>query len=251
MSTSPEHNSQAPTAQRRFRGLAPEERQSQRRAQLMEAGLEVFGARGFHGAGVRDICAQAKLTERYFYESFQNREALFLAVYQEATRRIEARMLEALATVPLSTPSEATRAGLRAVLELFRQDPRIARVTLLEVLTLGTVDTAFEVSASFAQIIEQLTLAQYPGLGAHGWNARMLATGLYGSTIHIAQRWTLDGFKEPLEQVLEHCALFYEAAAVKMDALPAPAARLREPRPTHDKRARPVKQARKATRSKR
>src|SRR5690606_9237384 len=67
---------------RRFRGVAADERRRQRRQQLLDAGLKCFGTVGFRAAGVRDICAEAQLTERYFYESFKNREALFLAVYE-------------------------------------------------------------------------------------------------------------------------------------------------------------------------
>src|ERR1700742_1768346 len=69
-------------AKRKFRGVAPEDRKAERHLRLLEAGIEAYGTRGFHAVGVRDVCGLAKLTERYFYESFENREALFLAVYR-------------------------------------------------------------------------------------------------------------------------------------------------------------------------
>src|SRR6478752_6322871 len=83
---------------RRFRGLSAEQRRSKRREQLIEAGLETYGKLGFHAVGVREICAAAHLTERYFYESFENREALFLAAYDLAVARIRRAMEAALAT---------------------------------------------------------------------------------------------------------------------------------------------------------
>jgi AcrR family transcriptional regulator len=237
MSTSPPPNSSFPHGQRRFRGLAPEERQSQRRSQIMEAALDVFGTRGFHQTGVRDICAQAKLTERYFYESFQNREALFLAVYEAATQRIAHALLSAVSAQPPG--ADITHVGLRAVLTLFKDDPRIARVVLIEVLTIGSVESAFQVSQGFAETIEQLATALYPDLTKHRLQARILANGLYGATIYIAQRWALDGFREPLEEILEHSALFYDALAMKMGVAAAP-----PPKTRAQKRARKPRRTR-------
>lgn len=81
---------------RPFRGVPSDERQAQRRRQLVEAGLDAFGTRGFHLTGVRDVCASARLTERYFYESFKNLEALFLAVYEAAVERVRSAVTRAL-----------------------------------------------------------------------------------------------------------------------------------------------------------
>jgi AcrR family transcriptional regulator len=214
---------------RKFRGLAPEERQEQRRARLLEAGIEAFGTHGFHAVGVRDICARAQLTERYFYESFKNREALFLAVYQALGTRMEQTVGNALAG---SSPEQLARTSLRAMLEAFRADPRMARILLIEVLSVGAGETPLAISQGFADMIEQICLGLYPELARTKLDARLVANGLYGSTIYVAMRWTLDGFKEPLEQILDHCALFYEAVAVKMDGLaPEPPARGRDPEP--------------------
>jgi len=73
-----EANAAATTTKRRsFKGMSLEERQAERRERLMEAGLQAYGTQGFFSVTVRDICIEAKLTERYFYESFKNSEALF------------------------------------------------------------------------------------------------------------------------------------------------------------------------------
>jgi hypothetical protein len=67
---------------RSFRGVSAEQRQAERQQKLLEAGLQCFGTHGFYKVTVREICAEAKLTERYFYESFKNTESLLVAVYQ-------------------------------------------------------------------------------------------------------------------------------------------------------------------------
>lgn len=200
-----------PEPRRRFRGVDADERQNQRRQRLLEAGIELFGARGFHAVGVRDICQQAKLTERYFYESFKNREALFVAVYEQAVERLRGAILEALGRAPSHDGLALAKAGLRATLEMYRADPRLARILLVEVLTASIGEAPRAAGRTYAELIEQLIRELHPDAEQRGTNVRFIATGLYGSTLLIATRWALDGYREPLEVVLDHCARFYES----------------------------------------
>ena len=199
------------TSKRNFRGVSPEDRKAERRKRLIEAGLQAFGLHGFHAVGVRDICGVAKLTERYFYESFGNREALFVAVYTEAAQRIRSAIAEAHAAARPEATAFA-RAGLEATLRTFRDDPRIARILLLESLAVGSVGEARLVeSQAFADEIAAITKAFHPDISDKHLSADLIGNGLYGSTVYIAMRWAFEGFREPLETVLEHCLLFYEA----------------------------------------
>ena len=52
---------------RTFKGQSQEERKAERRRRLIEAGINAFGERGYHAVTVRELCAEAQLTERYFY----------------------------------------------------------------------------------------------------------------------------------------------------------------------------------------
>ena len=75
---------------RRYRGVSEAARQAERRQRFIEAGLTVFGSRGYHSSTVRSICSEAGLTERYFYESFANSEDLLCVVYEHVNQRIRA-----------------------------------------------------------------------------------------------------------------------------------------------------------------
>src|SRR3546814_9962787 len=83
------------------------------------AGLNAFGGKGYHSTGVREICAEAKLTERYFYESFRNREALFQAVYEHAIETVRTAVMEAIARSGRDVRTLA-RTAIRAFLETLR-----------------------------------------------------------------------------------------------------------------------------------
>jgi AcrR family transcriptional regulator len=203
---------------RKFKGALPEERTAHRRTQLVEAGLQAFGTEGFHAVGVRDVCAVAKLTERYFYESFRNREALFVAVYEAAAERLRGIIAAAVPASPKSV-AELARAGLGAALAAFRDDPRLARILLIEVLAIGPElgDAHVLVSQGFTDQISEMTLALYPDLKERGLDARLVANGLYGATLYVTMRWATEGFREPLDRVLSHAVFFYEAFATELD----------------------------------
>jgi len=65
------------SSKRTYGGLSETERVNERRERFLEAGLEVFGSLGMRGATVRKLCKEASLTERYFYESFTDTDALY------------------------------------------------------------------------------------------------------------------------------------------------------------------------------
>ena len=98
--------------QRTYGGVSADERIAARRAKLLDAGLELFGTRGFAATGVKDVCREAGLTDRYFYESFDDRLALFTAVFDRATEDL----LQSVAEAVIAGPSEL------GVLELARFD---------------------------------------------------------------------------------------------------------------------------------
>ena len=75
-------------ASRTYGGQSHEARVAERRQRLMEAAARLYGREGAAGASVTAICAESGLTPRYFYESFANREALLLAVFELTCERL-------------------------------------------------------------------------------------------------------------------------------------------------------------------
>ena len=172
----------------------------------------MFGTRGFHGVGVRDICAEAGLTERYLYESFANLEALFLAVYERCVAELRVATDRAIAAARGQAMPDLARAGLRAFFQTVRDEPRMARVLLIDVLTINP-DVSHQsrlAVESFAEIVGALAAVMVPGLQRRGLNPRLIGTGLIGATVFLAMRWAADGFREPLEAIVDHAAAFYE-----------------------------------------
>ncbi|MCD0450515.1 TetR/AcrR family transcriptional regulator [Actinocorallia sp. API 0066] len=116
-----------PQRTRTYRGVPAEERRALRRAALMEAGFELLGTRGWAATTVRGVCALAGLNDRYFYESFSDRDTLLLAIVDAQAAEGTARILAAAEAAPASMP-ELARAAVTATVDFLVADPRRAHV---------------------------------------------------------------------------------------------------------------------------
>jgi AcrR family transcriptional regulator len=68
------------------RPLSRKRRQTQER--LLDAALDAFAERGFHGASVEDVCERAGFTRGAFYSNYSSKTELFIALYKRQTTRV-------------------------------------------------------------------------------------------------------------------------------------------------------------------
>lgn len=204
---------------RRYRGSSGDQRRNERYEQLLSAGLSVIGSQGYAAASVRSICTAAGLTERYFYESFANREALLAEVYKTQTRVLKNRMLAAFEGSERNSAA-FSRAGLNAFFDTLYQNPDIARLLLFEILGVSdTIDILYyQAMEEFAVLIR--TLTQSLGLAdiSNIPNQDMIYAGLVGAVLQIARRWALTNYREPVDSVIES-SLFLFVAATNYSAI--------------------------------
>ncbi|RYJ05329.1 MAG: TetR/AcrR family transcriptional regulator, partial [Actinomycetales bacterium] len=103
----------------------------ERRARLVEATVRVVGGRGEGAATMTAICAEAGLTERYFYESFDKREVALVAALDHVADRLATEAVRAIAQTA-GTPTDRVHAGLSALVQWVDDEPLAARVALVE-----------------------------------------------------------------------------------------------------------------------
>ncbi len=82
---------------------------------LLDAGITVFSAKGYHAARVDDIVKAARTSHGTFYLYFANKEELFAALVADVAEEV-AGLSEELSDV---TPDDAGRAALRSWLARF------------------------------------------------------------------------------------------------------------------------------------
>jgi AcrR family transcriptional regulator len=195
---------------RNYGGVSPEARRQERRQRLVDAGLEVFGTRGLRQSTMRDICARARLTDRYFYESFANVQEAFEGVYTYLRTQLLARLHVAMAAVH---PDEVKVAeeGLRAFFEFVREDPRRARIMLIDVLglrysKLGQREPDEDAYAirPYVRLFGDFVRGLYPGVDKVDVDIEMALTMLIGMTVQSAAAWAQTGFTMSVEGLVRH-----------------------------------------------
>jgi AcrR family transcriptional regulator len=110
-----------------YGGRSRQERASDRRTRIVTAAVHLFGTRDYEQVTVADVCAGAKVSKRYFYEHFADREDLLQVVHREQNHWL-------LAQVAGAAPRQATTAEellgpmMRTLIAKLVEDPERARV---------------------------------------------------------------------------------------------------------------------------
>ncbi|WP_133901124.1 TetR/AcrR family transcriptional regulator [Actinophytocola oryzae] len=113
-----------------YRGVSAVERAAARRVRLVDAALAVWADPDTRTT-MTAVCAEAGLSERYFYESFSGLDALLEAVMNEIAAEIEETSRHA-AEQAGEEPEARVRASIGAFVGLLIEDPRKGRVAIVE-----------------------------------------------------------------------------------------------------------------------
>lgn len=114
-----------------YRGISADQRRDERRRRLMDAALDSIGTQGWAATSVRGICEQARVGPRFFYESFEDLNALAGAVHDEIVDALIRTALDAIDHAPDEVPAKL-RAAIAAAIVYVTDDRRRARVGFAE-----------------------------------------------------------------------------------------------------------------------
>jgi AcrR family transcriptional regulator len=204
-----EVNSSELATARLSRGVSATDRRDERRQRLIEAGLQLFGTRGVAAVGIVDVCAEARLTKRYFYENFASIDTLADAVFEQVTGNLVAAVAPAIEVGAGRDPRPALTVYIRALLS----DPRVVRLLAVESQTGplkkyrdGFPTRAVELWFAFAAADEAMPPPQ---------DMRLKAYGFVGAAQQIGMAW-LDGhlpltIDEVIDQLVD---MFYRMSGI-------------------------------------
>jgi AcrR family transcriptional regulator len=122
-----------PARTTRWAGVPPADRALERRALLLDAAFALLGTEGMAGTTVRAVCHSARLNARYFYESFDDLDALVVAVFDRLVGELRAEIEAAVATAG-PEPRDQVRATVETTTRWVDEDRRRARVLYVEAL---------------------------------------------------------------------------------------------------------------------
>lgn len=180
------------SGERTYGGQSGEQRRDGRRRQLLEAGLELLGGQGWAQTSVRGVYQSAGLSPRFFYESFDDLDALAVAVYEEIVTDATAKVIEAVAAAGPERQARA-QAAMRTVLDVLVEDPRRARVVFVEAQgSEALARRRRETMRELASVIGALARTSYEIEPAAEPLVQMTSTVLAGGLVELIVAW-LDG----------------------------------------------------------
>jgi AcrR family transcriptional regulator len=166
------------------------ERVADRRAELLEAAVRVFAAKGFHATRVGDIATEAGVAHGLLYHYFRSKEEVLDTVFRDTwsalvaeTRRIEA------SDAPLH---ERLRLFARIYLGSWLQTPDLVRVLVREVARgAGAGSRVAEIGELFDSLRRIVEGAQQRGEVRADVDPTVAAWALYGAHEEILTGWVL------------------------------------------------------------
>ncbi|NNH78053.1 TetR/AcrR family transcriptional regulator [Acinetobacter sp. ANC 5380] len=204
-------NKPSKTKERQFKGLSLTERKQARREKLIEAGIEAYGTHGFFAVTVKDICNEAKLTERYFYESFKKSDELFQTIFLKLIDQLQHNVMQAIMQAS-TDPRKMIESGLTALLTTLKDNPRMARIIYIDAMLVQELHnqaTIHETMLRFDRMIHAFVMLMMPHIDRSEREISLVATGLNGYVTQIAIRWVVSGFKQSMQEVLSSCSIVF------------------------------------------
>jgi AcrR family transcriptional regulator len=206
---------------RRYRGITAAERREQRRQQLLDAGLELFGTEGYAGTSIRSLSAAASVNSRYFYESFSSREDLLYHVYLGIVSDIATKAAAALAEE--RTIEGQARSALKAGWIALTEDPRRARIVALEVV--GVSDRLEELRRATRHALADITVTRALAVASDGVELRLdpvlTSRFLIGGVVEVLVDWIHGEVDASVDDLIEHFTRLFTAAAYAAVADPS------------------------------
>ena len=133
---------------------------------------------------MKAVCEAAGLTERYFYESFTNSQALLAAVCESVTAEVVGCVKDNAAAVPQHGP-QRVRHVLNCYFNALEEDRARSRVFLVEVAGSGGAAASI-LSVAHGELVDLLEEAW--GAGAASSDT-ILKAGVAGGLARMATVW--------------------------------------------------------------
>lgn len=196
--------------ERSYGGRTASERAAERRARLVRATATVLAERGTARTTMTAVCAEAGLTERYFYESFRHLDEALVAALDDVAERILGLITAVVASTP-GTAGERVRAAAESLVGLVVAEPAMVRVAVVHSTGTPVLRERREALVEgFAEAVAAEAAALY---GPRAWpapralaQARVLVAGL----ADLVGAWTEGRSDLDAAQLVEVAADLFE-----------------------------------------
>ncbi len=188
--------------------MTADQRHRDRRTRLIAATIELMGTHGAAETTVTAVCAKSRVTSRYFYQHFADRDALLRAVCDQLNAALQDAVVAAI-PADSATPEALAQAPVRALVTMIEQDPGLARILFVE-SGIEPVLRALrsEMMASFADLILRQARVHLDIADSAIAVTHLAATLGVGGLFEVLRRWSEGEIEYTTAQLVTHCAGF-------------------------------------------
>ncbi|RMI34895.1 TetR/AcrR family transcriptional regulator [Nocardia stercoris] len=186
-----------------YRGRSVSERQEERRGLFEDAALTVFAEKSYAGSTITDVCREAGLSRRQFYELYESRDQLLVEVYDRIQRDAQRVVDEALAGDDPDARA-VIAAAVRAYVTSIAADPRRIAVAFVEIVGVSAEIEAHRAEmrrAWGAKIVAGVVKRPDLGAPACGWAVAM--AGFIGAVNAAVHEWSSASDRPPVADLAE------------------------------------------------
>jgi len=163
------------------------------RDRILDAAVDVFARKGYHGAGVEDIVAASGTSKGAFYHYFASKQAIFLMLMDDLAGVIEQGVESAISAEQGAMAK--VEAALRVVVETAAEQRDLAKILLVEAVGLGPEfeERRLEIHRRFGAVIRRhLDRAVAEG-DIPPQDTSLAALAWFGALNEIITQWLLSG----------------------------------------------------------
>ncbi|MER7277086.1 TetR/AcrR family transcriptional regulator [Dactylosporangium sp. NPDC000244] len=184
-----------------YGGQSREERAADRRERLVAAAVQLFAGRDYDDVTVADVCTLAKVSKRYFYDHFADRDALVLTLHREVNGWL---LTEVAAAAPHRADGlyAALRPMLAALVRLLAEHPERARIVYINAprMELRRRGVLREEAELFGRVLAPLA----PKLRADTVRYERTVLALIAGISEVLIDWVWHDMRDPAEPLVDH-----------------------------------------------
>ena len=176
---------------------------SERRAQLIEVGREVFAERGYGATSVEEIAARAKVSKPILYDHFGGKEGLYAVIVDRELELILGRIVTAVSS---GSPRARIEQATLAYLSYVRERPLGFAVLLRDAPQQQLSGNLPALMYELADRIGDIFTDQFQKAGYDPESAPIYAHALVGMVAFVGQWWTESSDPHNIETIAKHIA---------------------------------------------
>jgi AcrR family transcriptional regulator len=160
---------------------------------------------------MRDICGEARLANRYFYEHFASTAEAYEAVFEHVSEHAATAISRAMMAAKVNS-RDLVISGLTAFFYFVKEDPRRAQILLVDASSHWRHMTIKNDTALHSHALLMLSFSKliYPHM-PKSIRLEVIGSALIGATLHTCLTWAKTDFKLPVDTMIQHLMFVWDA----------------------------------------